>query len=159
MTANLSIIAVPPSHHGVAAAVAEACFDPGDGDGWPPGEILTFLDQPGVQAWLAVQGAGDAALPAGFALCRTVLDETELLLIGVLPAARRQGIGRTLLDAVLQAARAGGVGRLHLEVRHDNTAALGLYESAGFQISGRRSGYYRAQNGRPRDALTLTCAL
>lgn len=159
MTANLRIIAVPPSHHGLAAAVADACFDPGAGDGWPPGEILTFLGQPGVHAWLAVQGAGDTALPAGFALCRTVLDEAELLLIGVLPAARRQGIGRALLDAVLRDARGQGVSRLHLEVRHDNAAALGLYESAGFQVSGRRSGYYRAHNGQPRDALTLTCAL
>jgi ribosomal-protein-alanine N-acetyltransferase len=47
---------------------------------------------------------------------------------------------------LLAVARAEGVARgvtlAFLEVRPSNTRALALYESLGFQVIGRRNGYY-----------------
>ena len=52
--------------------------------------------------------------------------------IGVLPAARRQGIGRALLDALIAQARSDGLPALSLSVDRDN-GALKLYERVGFR--------------------------
>ena len=47
--------------------------------------------------------------------------------------------------------RAAGAARCHLEVRLDNAGALALYHALGFEICGRRQGYYRDGS----DALVL----
>lgn len=77
-----------------------------------------------------------------------VLDEAELLDIGVAPTARRQGLGARLLAEVIATARAAGATRLMLEVRAGNQAAQALYQRAGFMVTGRRKGYYPAPDGR-----------
>ena len=87
-----------------------------------------------------------------------VLDDAELLDIGVAPACRRQGLGQRLLDAVMAAARAQGAQRLLLEVRAGNLAAQALYQRAGFRLSGRRKGYYPAAEGR-EDACLMDVGL
>ena len=58
------------------------------------------------------------------------------------PDLRRRGVARTLLGAVLDDARSRGVSLAFLEVRPTNAEALGLYESFGFRVIGRRKGYY-----------------
>ncbi len=54
--------------------------------------------------------------------------------MGVLPAWRRQGIGRRLLQQIQANARRASLHAIDLEVLTRNTAALALYEAAGFQI-------------------------
>src|SRR5262245_29438518 len=53
--------------------------------------------------------------------------------IGVVPAARRGGIGRVLMEALHAEARARGVERVWLEVIVENTQALALYEQLGYE--------------------------
>ena len=43
---------------------------------------------------------------------------------------------------MLEDGRSRGVTLAFLEVRPSNTEALGLYESLGFSVIGRRKGYY-----------------
>lgn len=105
---------------------------------------------------LGLQAADGTLL--GFAVWSQVLDDAELLDIGVAPACRRQGLGQRLLDAVMAAARAQGAQRLLLEVRAGNLAAQALYQRAGFQLSGRRKGYYPAADGR-EDACLMDVGL
>ena len=62
--------------------------------------------------------------PAGFALSRMIVDEAELLLIGVSPSYRGRGIGRKLIDEVARTAALRGAKRLHLEVRDGNAATI-----------------------------------
>jgi [ribosomal protein S18]-alanine N-acetyltransferase len=92
----------------------------------------------------------------GFASYRVIVQETELLNLAVLPAFRRRGIGARLLQEVIRSARECGVSDLFLEVREGNRGALRLYEHFGFQITSRRSDYYRHP---PANALTLHCSI
>ena len=75
--------------------------------------------------------------------------EYEIHTIGVDPAYQGQGIGRRLLAGLLEFADGGAV---FLEVRTDNEAAIGLYESAGFVNVGLRKRYYRVSGA---DAYTM----
>ena len=51
--------------------------------------------------------------------------------VGVAPSHQRRGIARRLLDAMLDHGRALGCTEAWLGTENDNTAARGLYESAG----------------------------
>jgi ribosomal protein S18 acetylase RimI-like enzyme len=55
--------------------------------------------------------------------------------IAVSPGARGKGVGRQLLAAVEAEARKMGCCKVTLEVRSDNTRAMGLYRSVGFKSS------------------------
>jgi ribosomal-protein-alanine N-acetyltransferase len=95
----------------------------------------------------------------GFALARVAADEAELLSLGVIPAARRQGIGQALLDDVIRVAAARQAAALFLEVAETNEAARRLYGTNGFSAVGRRPDYYQRPNTVPISALTLRRAL
>lgn len=80
-----------------------------------------------------------------------VLDECELLRIGVHPGARRQGLGRVALDAFHSECARRVIARTLLEVRADNAPARRLYEGAGYAVEGQRRRYYPPQEpGGPR---------
>lgn len=134
--------------------VMTTAFDPCFGEAWTAQQCLGILDMPGV--WLTLARIGESV--AGFALGRVIVDEAELLLIGVAPAYRRRGIGRALLDSAMAAARARGAAKLHLEVREGNDAVL-LYQGVDFEQVGRRRDYYRGADGTLFDALSLVTLL
>ena len=134
----------------VLTALHAACFTaPGD-QPWTQRSFSEVLQMPGAGARIAALGTE----PVGFALARVVVDEAELLLIGIHPAHRRAGHGRVLLDHVAEALRAAGAARLFLEVAENNQAATTFYRKAGFEPVGRRAKYY--ENA---DALVLAKAL
>jgi [ribosomal protein S18]-alanine N-acetyltransferase len=78
----------------------------------------------------------------GFLVARHLAAEWELENIVVAPTARREGLGKRLLEALFSAARKTSGGSVFLEVRESNAAARSLYERAGFEQTGRRKGYY-----------------
>ena len=94
----------------------------------------------------------------GYAVLMPVLDEAELLTIGVAEGQQRQGLGRAMLREMLELAREKNMRRVFLEVRSSNNAALALYRSSGFGEIGVRRGYYQNANGSG-DALTMACEL
>ena len=53
--------------------------------------------------------------------------------VGVVPGARRHGVGRALMHAVHEEARSRGVERVWLEVIVENTEAIALYEQLGYR--------------------------
>ena len=73
--------------------------------------------------------------------------------VAVFPEARRQGVGRKLMEALLQAAAARGGEFLSLEVRPSNLEALSLYRGLGFREVGRRRRFY---DDPVEDGLLLT---
>ncbi len=93
---------------------------------------------------------------AAWAVVMTVLDEAELLIIGVRPDMQRQGLGSKLLSFVLRELR-GRTVLMNLEVRAGNLPAIGLYKRFGFLQTGIRRGYYPGENGSGReDALLMS---
>lgn len=94
----------------------------------------------------------------GFIVVKVAGDEAEVITLAVDPTARRQGVGRALVEAGAAAAKSAGANALFLEVADDNGGAIALYEGAGFQAVGRRRGYYSRPDGR-MDARVLRRAL
>jgi ribosomal protein S18 acetylase RimI-like enzyme len=61
----------------------------------------------------------------------------EVLQVMVHPDGRGRGLARLLVGALVDDARAHRVETLTLDVRGNNHAAMALYESFGFEVSGR----------------------
>jgi len=79
----------------------------------------------------------------GYAAVMCVLDEGNLVSIGVHDDYRQMGIASELLDIVYDMAHERGVSSINLEVRTSNEAAIALYEKHGFVQNGRRKDFYR----------------
>jgi len=129
--------------------------------------LATAFDADYYEAWSVEQIVEALALPntvllgcemhsrhLGFALMRTLLDESELLLIALAGDARRRGLGSLLLTEVINLVREQGARRLFLEVRVNNFAAK-FYEHQNFRVIGVRPNYYRKKDGKTVDAQTM----
>lgn len=79
-------------------------------------------------------------------------EEAEILTFQVESAHQGQGLGHTLLHQSINEIWALGARTLHLEVAESRTAARALYAALGFEVVGRRKGYYKTPHGR-EDAL------
>ena len=147
-----AVILCPGGHADLreVMAVMDDSFDPRFGEAWTMAQCAGLLPLPGV--WLTLAREKEAVL--GFALARLVADEAELLLLAVMTAGQRHGVGRILLEDFEDEAATRGATRLHLEVREGNHA-LSLYERAAFTLVGRRRNYYSGHGGQTYDALTL----
>lgn len=137
-------------------AVMDRAFGDKFGEAWTRSQLSGILPMTGVFLMLAIDCGSDTVV--GFSLFRTVVDESELLLIAVLPEEQRRGVGRLLLDDFLDRARSDRVSRVHLEVR-DGNPAISMYRAAGFSPYGRRRNYYHGADGKRYDAITLASQL
>lgn len=152
---SVSLIEAGPGDAEIVAVLHAATIATDDGGAWSADWVARILALPGAFAVLAL-----APEPAGFALCLPAGAATDLAAIGVMPEARRSGIGRRLLAHCLARAKRAGAERLMLEVEADNAPALAFYRDAGFAETGRRSRYYRSPStGIARDALVLAKSL
>ena len=84
----------------------------------------------------------DGGVVVGYLCLWEIGREIHVTNLAVHPEWRRRGVGRRLLVAALAGGITRGVTLAFLEVRPTNTRALALYESLGFHVIGRRSGYY-----------------
>jgi ribosomal-protein-alanine N-acetyltransferase len=132
--------------------VMDAAFGNRFGEAWTRSQCAGILPMTGVA--LVVARDAETGETIGFSLSRGVADESELLLLGVLPSRHREGVGGRLLDDFIDRARDRGSARVHLEVR-DGNPAVAMYRGAGFEPVGRRRNYYRAPDGQRFDAVTL----
>lgn len=139
------LVAASPAH-AAAMALLHACAFAKPA-AWGADAIALQLGLPGAFGWISEAG--------GMILARTAADEAEVLTLAVEPGARRQGIGRALVQQALVTARQRGAGMMFLEVAADNNAARALYGSLQFTEVGRRPGYYSGGT----DALVLRCLL
>jgi ribosomal protein S18 acetylase RimI-like enzyme len=72
--------------------------------------------------------------PVGFVLCRKTDSLGYIDLLAVIPAFRRQGIGRALLLHALRTLAGEGATEVRLDVASDNPRALRLYGSVGLRV-------------------------
>lgn len=122
---------------------------------WSAVELAALIADPAV---FGIGGFDGLAL-AGFILCRTAADESEILTLAVRPDLRGRGAGAALVDAAVTAARARGAASMFLEVAADNAAALSLYRRVGFVGAGARRAYYARSDGGRVDALVMKRSL
>ena len=115
--------------------------------------------EPEFASLLATESVFLCAAPHGFALCRALAGEAELLTLAVDPDARRRGSGRNLMEDFHAEASKRGAETVFLEVAEDNAAARGLYAACGYVDVGRRKGYYRRPDGTRVDAVVMQKAL
>ena len=137
--------------------VMDAAFDPAFGEAWTRKQVSDTLTMPNTYLILADSAGNppaDPSLTAGFAMARGAVGEEELLLVAVMPSARRRGVGLALLETLARQARERKVRRLFLEMRDGNPAEK-LYRQYGFTVVGRRRGYYRKSRLGPIDAITF----
>ena len=91
----------------------------------------------------------------GFLLSSFVLDEAQLLLIGVSPDWQGVGVGGQLLKELINRSQDEGQKLIYLEVRSGNERAIRLYRSLGFIDIGVRRDYYPGLVGR-EDAIVMS---
>ena len=139
----------------VASGLHRESFGPMGERVWTRQDIAELLASPGVSGLLLQADGQDI----GFALCRTVADESELLSVAVHAGHRRRGAGRALLQAIADHVRTAGAAALFLEVGADNPAAQFLYTRMGFQAVGRRAAYYGRGQAPPADAIVMRLIL
>ena len=84
---------------------------------------------------------GESVVAYGGMMC--VLDEGQITNIAVDPSYRRQGYGKSIVDAMISYALENGINNISLEVRQSNEGAIALYELLGFKKCGIRKRFYR----------------
>lgn len=132
-----------------AMAIMTRAFDPSFGEAWTAAQLSGMLTMPGT--WMTLARLEGAVL--GFAVVRSIVDESELLLLAVDPGWQGRAIGQALLTDCLARARALGMKSMHLEVRSTNNA-IALYTKSGFFHVNTRPDYYRGADGHLYDALS-----
>ncbi|MDP1697265.1 MAG: GNAT family N-acetyltransferase [Xanthomonadaceae bacterium] len=132
-------IALRPAHaEDLPALLAlEAQFP---GDRMTARQFRRHLHSASARFQVAQQGV--AVIGASLLFFRSGSDSARLYSLIVAASARAQGIGARLLADAEQAARDRDCQWLRLEVRTDNTAAIALYQRAGYRVVGQRPGYY-----------------
>lgn len=115
-------------------AIGAACFS----DPWREETVRSDLAREG--ALYLVAEREDEVL--GYACYWYVLDEAQLVNIGVMPRARRQGIAESLVRKGLVQAKAKGMTSMYLEVRVSNLPAQSLYRKFGFAVKALRKQVY-----------------
>ena len=106
---------------------------------WTRAAFCYEIEQNKVARCTAVR-AGDRVV--GYLCLWEIGREIHITNLAVHPEWRRRGVGRRLLVFAMAEGLARGVTLAFLEVRPSNARAVKLYEGLGFQVIGRRTGYY-----------------
>lgn len=107
---------------------------------WPD-----FLGRQGIDLGLSkVALAGDAPIAFCFVAPRSECGSWRLGTMGALPPARGTGVAAALLDDFIARAATAGCKAVELECFAQNTRALRLYQSRGFEAIDALYGYQRA---------------
>lgn len=115
---------------------------------WSERSIESELNNP-LSLWIV---AVDGDKVTGYVGSQSVMGESDMMNVAVLPQYRRYGIGQELVCRLIDILRSKGNYCLTLEVRVTNEPAIRLYDKLGFTQVGRRPNYY----SNPReDALIL----
>ncbi len=138
--------------HNIASImpVMQSAFNPAFGEAWTAAQCIALLAIP--ESRLLIARENDVVV--GFAISRWVLDEEELMMIGVDQHFQRCGIASKLLKTIIEGADNSGRKQIFLEVRANNNA-ISFYQRLVFHSIGRRKEYYRSADGAATDAITM----
>ncbi|QWE21490.1 ribosomal protein S18-alanine N-acetyltransferase [Polynucleobacter sp. AP-Kolm-20A-A1] len=99
----------------------------------------------------------DPAILWAYCVLVPAVDELHLLNITVSPKLRKLGLGKRIMSAIEDVSAQQKIPRIILEVRPSNLAALGLYQSLGYEQIGLRKNYYpqNPETGSREDAIVM----
>lgn len=126
-------------------------FESKYGEAWNTEQLKSMLNMPYISMLIAYTENNDAI---GFAVTRTITDETEIMLIAVIPEYQNNSVGSKILDWIISVSKDSGVKKIFLEVRSNNQALYFYKKYSFFQIGIRRN-YYKGNENNRYDALTL----
>lgn len=90
---------------------------------------------------LKKSGCEIVASENGFIVWRTVVDEAEIITVGVHPGARGTGIATSMIGVMEHEIKKSDIKKIFLEVSVENTPAINLYKKCGFTQNGLRPKY------------------
>ena len=109
-------------------------------DPWTQTQVLDVAPMMDKNEYIGAVVEGASQLLA-YVVARTMLDECEILSVGVAECMRGRGLGQQVLRQLFEQLPVE-IMTVHLEVRVSNEPALKLYQTLGFVEVGRRKGYY-----------------
>ena len=126
--------------------VETLCFD----DPWSKQSIYSDVVNSKISKYFVARDEDRNIL--GFCGMYSVLNESHITNMAVLPQYRKLGIGSMLILRMIKECQIAGSFGLTLEVRVSNIAAIKAYEKFGFVVEGIRKNYYQNNN---EDALIM----
>ncbi|HNQ63016.1 MAG TPA: ribosomal protein S18-alanine N-acetyltransferase [Syntrophorhabdaceae bacterium] len=88
----------------------------------------------------------------GYIMLYSVEDEAHIMNLAIHPDYRRKGYGSNLVAHIIEYSTARDIYNFFLEVREGNVDAQRLYKRFGFEVIGKRKGYYMETK---EDALVM----
>ena len=140
----ISYAIMDQSHVKQVAQVEAVCFSAP----WSEGSVRSELANP-LSLWLVALEENRVVAYVG---SQSVLGESDMMNLAVMPEYRGQGIATELVCRLISQLSTKGNYCLTLEVRISNMPAITLYEKLGFTQVGKRPNYY---SDPKEDALIL----
>ena len=131
----MNYVKMTASHVEAVAQMEKLCFS----DPWSLNSVASELSNP-LSLWIV---ALDGEKVVGYVGSQTVMGESDMMNLAVLPEYRRRGIANGLITELIGQLRSTDSKMLTLEVRQSNLPAISLYEKMGFSQVGLRPNYYR----------------
>ena len=133
------------------AEMSKCHIEQGLGWSWTPLRVMREINSKNSNVIVAVEGGK----VIGFAIMSYGDEHARLNLFAVDPEHRRKGIGTRLIRWLEKTALVCGAGIVYLEARSGNIAAIKFYESAGYRIVQKISGYYKGKEAAVKMAHDL----
>jgi len=106
---------------------------------WSERMFIPEVEDPNAHYIVGVKADNEVVCYGGF---HAILDEAHITNIAVKASERGRGYGKFLLNELLTLAKSLGCTNITLEVKDNNTKAINLYTSFGFNAEGIRPKYY-----------------
>ena len=149
----ISLSGLSASAAGELVYLLGLCF-PHERKPWSANQWQDFCVRP-ESVGFAATGSDDLSSSLEAVLIAQVLDqEAEIITLAVHPEKRRRGLARRLIEELTKTVANNPKKRILLEVAESSLPARKLYESMGFQVFHRRTGYYKGYSGSD-DALLM----
>ncbi len=138
---------------GAVLAIEDRCF----ASPWPRSAFEEELRSSYGNCLVAREASGGRkGQPVGYIMFWILEDELLINNVAVDPDHRRKGVAGLLLRAVMSHGRRARCLTAYLEVRPSNETAIHLYRRCGFEVIGKRRGYY---SDTREDALVMQAEL
>ena len=128
----------------------QVCFDPQMA--YSQLELAFYMRRPGSFTLVAESSAAEAGTNGGpqgeivgFVVAEARRKTGHIITLDVVPEARREGVGSTLLDAAEEQLRKAGAVAVALETAVNNAAAIRFYKQKGYFVEKTVPGYYSGQ--------------